>query len=256
MMVSASMDSDPVYMIWPIFKWLFLVSFHLFPLQNNFFPPKRNSPALTTWTYSSAQAPTCFVLTVDCRVSPFSNSTCLQSLLCDKTPPSKFEGEMQEIIWLCRYLQIHLMASITRFLNICWGKGWKMLVLAVTDSARHLKGVIQADLMTPGPPRLDCVWWELKKCSYVGLQPRKWIMNPKHQFVLLRSCKQFITDVFLPHLLHGACASFSFHFGLVENSWGKVVALQQQRFSSHASMKLLLCSVYFYIRFVLISRQS
>lgn len=130
MMVSASMDSDPVYMIWPIFKWLFLVSFHLFPLQNNFFPPKRNSPALTTWTYSSAQAPTCFVLTVDCRVSPFSNSTCLQSLLCDKTPPSKFEGEMQEIIWLCRYLQIHLMASITRFLNICWGKGWKMLVLA------------------------------------------------------------------------------------------------------------------------------
>lgn len=124
---------------------------------------KQKSMALTTRTFSSASAPARFGLWLIVGSAQSSNNTCPEGLLWDNTLPSKFEGEMQELIFFCRCSQTHLMASITTFLNKCWGKGWKMWVLACGDwFCETLKRCHPRWPYDPGAPRLDCACWELK----------------------------------------------------------------------------------------------
>lgn len=79
------------------------------------------------------------------------------------TLPSTFEGEMQEIIWLCRCSQTHLMASISTFLNKCWGKGWKMWVLACGNwFCETLDRCHPSRPDDPGAPEAGLYMWRVK----------------------------------------------------------------------------------------------
>lgn len=112
------------------FSWSPFICF----FSNTFFflLVKEKTPAPTTWPFSSTHTPTCFGLMVDRRVHTVTlfKQYLSSSSVVRQHSAVKVNGEMQEIIWFCRYSQTYLMASITTFLKKCWGKGWKIVVLA------------------------------------------------------------------------------------------------------------------------------
>lgn len=100
---------------------------------------------------------------------------------------------------------------------------------------RNLKGTIQGDLMTPGPPEPEpctCLA-ESKNISSFGMMQRGneliWLnTNCIILFQTIAYC-MFLKLLLLP----AAYASSSFIFGLDVQSLGKVGALQLQMFCSH-----------------------